>query len=217
MTASVTLIVLAKEPVAGRVKTRLCPPCGPEQAAAIATAALADTLDIVAAATAGRRVLALDGRAPAWVPGGFEVVAQRGEGLAERLAAAFDDVGGPALLIGMDTPQVTVSRLHEAMRALMSRHADAVVGPALDGGYWAIGLRQPDASVFEGVPMSTALTGRAQLERLRALGRRVALVDALRDVDTYDDALAVALDAPTSRFARTLALVHEEFELACPA
>src|SRR5688500_4457952 len=98
------LIVIAKEPVPGRVKTRLCPPCTPEQAARLARAALEDTLaacgDTVGA---GRRVLALDGEPGGWLPRGWDVVAQRGAGLAERLAHAFADVGGPAFLLGMDT------------------------------------------------------------------------------------------------------------------
>ena len=85
----VTLVVIAKDPVPGRVKTRLCPPCSPQQAADIARAALLDTLDAVGAARAGRRVLAFDGPRPDWLPATFDVVAQRGNGLDERLAAVF--------------------------------------------------------------------------------------------------------------------------------
>ncbi len=104
----VTLLVIAKEPVAGRVKTRLSPPFSPAQAAAWPQAALHDTLDVVSRTPARRRVLVFDGDPAGWVMPGWEVVAQRGDGLDERLAAAFADTGpGPALLVGMDTPQLT--------------------------------------------------------------------------------------------------------------
>ena len=81
------LLVIAKEPVAGRVKTRLCPPFSPAEAAELAAASLADTLETLLALPARRRVLVLDGRPGDWVPPGFEVVPQSGGGLDERLAA----------------------------------------------------------------------------------------------------------------------------------
>jgi rSAM/selenodomain-associated transferase 1 len=200
------LLVIAKAPVAGRVKTRLCPPCSPDEAAALAAAALADTL---AAATQAvrpsRRVLVLDGDPGDWVPEGFDVLAQRGDGLAERLGAAFADVGGPGLLIGMDTPQVTAALLDAGIAALDG--ADAVLGLARDGGYWAIGLRRPDAAVFRDVPMSAADTGAVQRARLAALRLRTASLPRLRDVDTIADAHAVAALARGGHFARTLEAV----------
>jgi uncharacterized protein len=203
---SAALMVLAKAPRPGRSKTRLCPPCTPRDAAALARAALADTLDAVLATPAARRVLVLDGPVGDWLAPGVEVVAQRGAGLDERLAHAFADVGGPALLVGMDTPQVTARDLARGLERLDAPGVDAVLGPATDGGYWAIGLRDAQPRAFLGVPMSTARTGRAQHERLRRLGLRVALLPALRDVDRIADARAVAALAPAGRFARALAL-----------
>jgi uncharacterized protein len=203
---SAALMVLAKAPRPGRSKTRLCPPCTPRDAAALARAALADTLDAVLATPAARRVLVLDGPVGDWLAPGVEVVAQRGAGLDERLAHAFADVGGPALLVGMDTPQVTRGDLARGLERLAAPGVDAVLGPATDGGYWAIGLREAQPRAFLGVPMSTARTGRAQHERLRRLGLRVALLPALRDVDRIADARAVAALAPAGRFARALAL-----------
>jgi uncharacterized protein len=202
---SAALIVLAKAPRPGRSKTRLSPPCTPREAADLARAALADTLEAVLSTPAARHVLVLDGPAGRWLPPGYEVVAQRGDGLDERLAHAFADVGGPALLVGMDTPQVTRHDLTDALARLIAPGTDAVLGPAFDGGYWAVGLREPDRRAFLGVPMSTGRTGRAQLARLRALGLRVALLPTLRDVDRIADARAVAELAPTGRFARALA------------
>ena len=165
------LLVIAKAPVAGRVKTRLCPPCTPEQAAALARAALEDTLaacDAAAAASGARRVLVLDGAPGDWLPAGWDVVAQRGAGLAERLAAA---------LRRRRRPGAPRRHGHAAGRARSccaagwprSSIADAVLGPAPDGGYWAIGLRTPDARVFAGVPMSRRNTGAIQRARLAAL------------------------------------------------
>jgi rSAM/selenodomain-associated transferase 1 len=201
------LLVIAKAPVAGRVKTRLSPPCTPAQAARLARAALEDTLaacDDVSAG--GRRVLVLEGEPDGWVPAGWEVVAQRGEGLAQRLAHAFADVGEPAFLIGMDTPQVTAAQLSEGLAALA--RSEAVFGPATDGGYWAIGLREPNPAVFARVPMSRGDTGAVQRARLDELGLRTADLPALLDVDDIADARAVAADAPAGRFAAALAAIE---------
>jgi rSAM/selenodomain-associated transferase 1 len=201
------LIVIAKAPVPGRVKTRLCPPCTAAQAAVLARAALADTLAAVAATPASRRLLTLDGKPGPWLPDGFEVVPQPSGGLGDRLADAFTRAGGPAFLIGMDTPQVSPALLRHASRQLA--RADAVLGPAADGGYWGIGLRRPDPAVFAGVPMSTPRTGRAQRERLAALGLSVHDLPTLRDVDTFADASAVAALVPAgSAFATAVAALE---------
>lgn len=202
------LIVIAKAPVPGRVKTRLCPPCTPAEAADLARAALQDTLDAAARSDAGRRILALDGAPGAWVPDGFDVIAQRGDGLAERLAAAFADAGGPAFLIGMDTPQLTPALLDEGLDAVAA--GDSAFGMALDGGYWGIGLRRPDPAVFAGVPMSTARTGAVQRAQMGLLGLHPHVLPPLLDVDTFPDALAVAAAAPGTRFAAEVAALMVE-------
>lgn len=197
-----TLAIIAKAPRAGASKTRLCPPLSPTAAAELAEAALLDTLHAVAAASADRRVLVLDGAPGKWLPRGFEVIPQRGGGLDERLAWAFADLGGPALIVGMDTPQLTTELLERAVRQL-GRH-DALLGPALDGGYWAIGLRRPDSSALRGIPMSSHHTLAAQYARLHSLGLHTGWLPPLRDVDTFADAVAVAQAAPHTRFARSL-------------
>jgi rSAM/selenodomain-associated transferase 1 len=198
-----TLLVIAKAPAPGLVKTRLTPPCTPGQAAELAGAALCDTLAAAARARrAARRVIVLDGAPGAWVPRGFSVVPQRGDGLAARLAAAFQDAGGPAFLVGMDTPQLTPDLLDAGLAAL--DRADAAFGAALDGGFWGIGLRRADPAVFRSVPMSEPSTGAVQRVRLAELGLRTAVLPPLRDVDTIADARAVAAEAPRSRFAAAL-------------
>ena len=196
-----TLAVIAKAPVAGKVKTRLCPPCTPQQAATLAEAALRDTLAAMAAIAGPRRAVILDGAAGAWITD-EHVIPQRGRGLDERLAAAFADLGGAALIVGMDTPQVTPGQLHRALVAL--DRDGAVLGPASDGGYWCIGLSEPDPRLLHGVPMSVTHTLAAQRRRLRAHGVHFSEVDELLDVDTIEDARAVAGSAPDTQFARML-------------
>lgn len=199
------LIVLAKAPVPGRCKTRLCPPCTPAEAAILAEAALVDTLGAALGSCAERVILALDGDPGGWLSPEVRVIGQRGHGLDDRIAAAFEDARGPALLIGMDTPQLSPDVIDEALRMLTRTEVDAVLGPAFDGGWWTVGLRRPDRRAFAGVPMSTHRTGEAQERRLRALGCRVAMLPTLRDVDTMTDAYAVAAEAPSSRFAAAVA------------
>jgi hypothetical protein len=200
-----TLMVIAKDPQPGRAKTRLCPPCRPEQAARLAAAALRDTLDVVLSVGHVRHVLVLDGDAGRWRHPGLEIVAQRGAGLDERLDHAFAEVDGPALLVGMDTPQLTAEQLREGLEAL-GRH-DAVLGPTLDGGYWSVGLRTPDAGRFAGVPMSAQDTLVAQRRRFAELGLSTFEQATLTDVDTIADAHTVARQVPGSRFAAALAEV----------
>ncbi len=164
MTAG-TVIVIAKEPVPGRVKTRLQAEFTPDEAAALARASLADTLAAVRSHRCTAFVLALEGTPGPWLPTGFTVISQRGDGLDERLAAAFEDAydGAPMVLVGMDTPQVTPELLGVDWTGY-----DAVLGLTEDGGYWCLGLREPDRRALIGVPMSTDHTGRDQLARLRA-------------------------------------------------
>lgn len=201
------MLVMAKAPVAGRVKTRLCPPCTPEQAAALAEAALADTLDAVTACGADRRVIALDGECGEWLPEGFEVIPQSTGPFDRRLADAWADVGGPGVQIGMDTPQVTAGLLDAALAALDD--TDAALGHAEDGGWWAIALRQPSTAVFAGIRMSTDHTGADQEARLRSLGLGVALLPTLVDLDTFADLDAVTASGSairTTALARNLGM-----------
>lgn len=199
------VIVVAEAPVHGLLKTGLTPPLRPEEAANVAEAALADTLAVVAATPAARRVIALDGAPGAWLPAGFEVIGQRGGGPGERLAAAFADAHAalplPMVLIGTETPQATAAMLGDAIASLESGEADAVFGPATDGGFWLLGLRRPDRSLLAGVPMSAPESGRVLLERLAGDGLRVALAPRLTAAGTFDAAEQVAGQIPASRFA----------------
>jgi rSAM/selenodomain-associated transferase 1 len=203
----VNVLVMAKAPVAGRVKTRLCPPCTPTEAAEIAEAALADTLDAVSRCRADRRVIALEGAPGRWLPPGFVVVPQCAGPFDLRLTAAWATTGGGTVQIGMDTPQVTPALLDGAL-ATLDDHT-AALGPAADGGWWAIGLRRADARAFAGIPMSTARTGLDQLARLRALGHDVALLPTLVDLDRIDDLEAVSDGPRTHAVATRLGLLPQ--------
>lgn len=198
------LLVIAKEPVAGRVKTRLCPPFSPVEAAELATAALTDTLETLLTLPARRRVLVLDGLPGPWTPPGFEVVPQSAGGLDERLAAAFGGCAGPALLVGMDTPQLTAGLLAPALAPDAWDGCGAWFGPAEDGGFWALGLAEPDPALLRGVPMSLPETGAVQRRRLVEAGLVVRDLPVLTDVDTAADAHRVAAAAPGGRFAGVL-------------
>jgi rSAM/selenodomain-associated transferase 1 len=207
---SARIVVIAKSPQPGRSKTRLTPPCAPEQAARLAEASLRDTLAAVAATPCRERVLALAGPPGDWLPECFRVIGQGEGSLDRRLARVFSRSAAPTLLIGMDTPQVGSWLLEEAVAALEAPGTDAVLGHAEDGGYWAIGLRRPDPRAFTGVPMSVGETGARQEEALRGLGLRVGLLPTLRDVDLIGDARAVAAMAPAGGFARVLDEVESE-------
>ena len=214
MTLATQVLVITKAPVPGRSKTRLTPPCTPEQAAGIAAAAVADTLDAVRAAPVARRVVALDGEPGSLDLTGFDVVPQVDGDLGARLAAAFADAmtgdAPPTLLIGMDTPQVAPELLvHCAERLEAGGPGVAVLGTAPDGGWWALGLHGAEsAAVLATVPMSredTAVRTRAALE---ATGLTVLDLPELTDIDHFPDALAVAAQCPpASRTATVVASV----------
>jgi glycosyltransferase A (GT-A) superfamily protein (DUF2064 family) len=206
-TRDVALAVIAKSPAPGLVKTRLCPPCRPEEAASIALALLADAIAVACDVPGCRPVLLLDGDVGPCLPllpAGVPVVAQRGSGLDERLELAFRDLPSPALVIAADS-DIEAADVTPLVSALGSGAADAVLGPATDGGFWAIGLGAPAHGCVRGVPMGRSHTGAAQLARLRWLGMRVHLGAVRRDVDTFDDVIAAAARRPASELGRCVA------------
>ncbi len=206
------LLVITKAPVPGRSKTRLTPPCTPEQAAAVAAAAVGDTLDVVRATPVTRRVVALDGAPGDLDLTGMVVVPQVEGDLGTRLAAAFADAMAgdgdlPTLLVGMDTPQISPELLTDSLARLVAAGPGHVVlGTAPDGGWWALGVHTPDAAaVLPDVPMSredTAVNTRAALE---AAGLTVLDLPQLTDVDHWAEAVQVAASCPEdSRMRRTV-------------
>jgi uncharacterized protein len=217
----VTLLVLAKAPSPGRVKTRLAADIGEVAAARVAAACLLDTLE-VASTVFSTRVLALSGafedvadddadRLRASTPG-WTVVDQSGGGLGQRLARAHRDAaafGQPVLQIGMDTPQVDADLLRGCVERLLAPGVDALLGPAVDGGWWVSGFHTPHlAGALGTVAMSRPDTGRRSLATLRALGARVAAAPTVRDLDTLADARVICAQNPHLRTAVALAAAH---------
>ena len=188
-----TIVVMAKECIPGKVKTRLNPPFTLDQAAEIASACLADTLELVRSVSATRRILCIDQTNPGSFGAEFEVLPQGGGGLDDRIAAVLDVCDGPTFLIGMDTPQLCASDFGMALGSWPS-DVDAYFGPAADGGYWGLGLREPDGDLVRGVPMSREDTGAVQRKRLDAAGLRTAQLTTHVDLD----------DAPSLEIVRAL-------------
>lgn len=211
-TAHPRMLVVAKAPVAGRAKTRLARHVGPQAAAELAAASLLDTLRAcVQAAGVASCHVALTGDLDEAVRGddirralaGWTVHAQRGHGFATRLANAHLDMprDRPVVQVGMDTPQVRAELL-TAAGELTADH-EAVLGPAPDGGWWVLALRDPAvAGPLAGVAMSTTTTYDDTRRALQAEGLRVGTTAELRDVDTIGDAEVVAAEAPETEFAR---------------
>lgn len=208
------LLLVAKAPVAGHAKTRLGAVIGYDAAADLAAAALLDTLEAAAAAFPGACFLALEGdlgmasRSAELVAAvvGWQVFDQAGTTFGERLAHAHGvlaDTGpGPVLQIGMDTPQVSGALLRQTAAGLTEGH-DVVLGPAEDGGWWALGLADPRrAAALVQVTMSAPTTYAETVQVLSSPGTDVRVGPILRDVDTAADAALVARLAPQTRFAR---------------
>ena len=215
------VLVITKAPAPGRSKTRLTPPCTPDQAAGIAAAAVGDTLDTVRATPVAGRVVALDGSPGTLDLTGFRVVPQAEGELGTRLAAAFADAMAdgpvPTVLIGMDTPQVTPELLGRCAALLESSGpSTAVLGAAPDGGWWALGLHTAEpAAVLASVPMSRDDTAVLTRKALEATGVTVLDLPQLTDIDHFPDALEVAGACPaTSRTSRVVASVALALGLA---
>jgi rSAM/selenodomain-associated transferase 1 len=210
------ILVVAKAPVAGLAKTRLAAVVGAQAAAELAATALLDTLAATAALdvptvvawTGDTHAAARAGEVDRALRGCTVVVPQRGADFGQRLAHAHADAalllhGAAVVQIGTDTPQLGPALLRRCGDELVAAGTDAVLGPAADGGWWVLGVRSPRwASILSAVPMSSPDTCAATLAGLREAGARVRRLPTLRDVDTYDDARAVAAAAPGTRFAR---------------
>ncbi|MEV3933877.1 MULTISPECIES: TIGR04282 family arsenosugar biosynthesis glycosyltransferase [unclassified Streptomyces] len=196
------ILVMAKAPRPGTVKTRLHPLLGPRRCAELQAGLIRHTMELTTVHTP-RTYLAY---APAdggdtigtAAPAGVRLLLQRGEDLGQRLAAAvtdaFADGAGPLLVIGTDAPTLTGDHLTAAFDPLESH--DVVLGPALDGGYYLIGLRAPHTSLF-GLGSDAWSTDRvltATLGVARREGLSVELLCPLRDLDTPEDATALLAD-----------------------
>ncbi|MBV6472793.1 MAG: hypothetical protein JPMHGGIA_01054 [Saprospiraceae bacterium] len=188
------LIVFVRNPVAGKVKTRLAAEVGNEKALAIYLELLAITRNL-ALEFDGPRYLyyseALEA-GDAWPAEHFNKRVQQGNSLGDRMHSALCEVlacHAAALLIGSDCPALRLSDLSDASASL--RDADLVLGPAADGGYYLIGMKRPHACAFEGITWSSPGVLDQTLAVLDDEGLKWSLLRKLRDVDTYSDWLNV--------------------------
>jgi len=196
----VAVLVMAKTPRAGLVKTRLHPLLGPQGCAHLQTGLIRRTVLLAQLVAPTRTYLALDavdspGELVAVVPAGVTVLPQSGPDLGSRMSIAAEDVcrdhRGPLLLIGTDAPTLTASHLRRAAELLVAGQ-DAVFGPALDGGYYLVGMNGPCPALFT---IDPALWGgpqvlTASLAAAHQAGLRVGQLPVLRDLDTPQDAAA---------------------------
>ena len=198
------LVIFAKAPIAGQVKTRLCPPLTPDEAATLHGSFVLDTLERTKAAVATlklplARYLAC---APSSTLVFFRIMEERqgvklldqvGEDLGARMAHVFETLFARGyqrvFIVGTDTPSLPLEQYQQAIM-LLETH-DLVLGPALDGGYYLIGLNQPAPGLFTGIPWSTDQVLALTQGKARALGLTTVLLAPWRDVDTIDDLQAL--------------------------
>jgi rSAM/selenodomain-associated transferase 1 len=219
---TVPVAIMARVPVAGRVKTRLCPPLTPEQAAQLARCFLQDRVEQLGGVAVAAPVVAFtpaDGEAALrrLLPAGVRLVAQEGADLGTRLDRVLTDLGSAsgagAIAIDTDSPTLPTDYVRQACARLAEAAADVVLGPSEDGGYYLIGLRRPAPALFEAMPWSTAAVLDETVARTRRLGLRLALLPAWFDVDRGEDLgrLRESAGMPGAyRAARTLAFLDAE-------
>ncbi|MGE0642448.1 MAG: TIGR04282 family arsenosugar biosynthesis glycosyltransferase [Nitrospira sp.] len=194
------LIIFAKAPIAGQVKTRLCPPLTPDEAATLHGSFVLDTLERTKIAV-GKLKFQMD-RYLACAPSsthvffkimeerqGVKLVDQVGNDLGARIYQAVTTMFGrgyrQTIIIGTDIPTLPLDHFKQALTSL--EHHDLVLGPALDGGYYLIGMNQAVPELFTNIPWSTDQVLRLTQEKAAVLGLKTALIQPWRDVDTLDD------------------------------
>lgn len=192
------LVVVAKEPVAGQVKTRLSPAFAPEEAASLYRCMIADRLqemggldgtDLAVAFTPASAAKAFISLAPL----GFDFFPQRGFDLGERLhnifVDAFADGYGAVSIIDSDSPDLAKAIVMESFDHLLENGSDVVFGPACDGGYYLVGMRKPHPELFENISWSTGTVLEDTLRKNSGLGLKTALLPWGNDLDTFEDLL----------------------------
>jgi rSAM/selenodomain-associated transferase 1 len=190
------LIVVAKEPEAGKTKTRLSPPLSGTQAAELYRRFLLDTLELMLRVEIAQPLLAYtpDEAEPffrRFAPSGFELVPQVGADLGERLdhvlAQCLREGYRQAVVMDSDSPTLPVDTLRQAFRELDDPGVDVVLGPCEDGGYYLIGVKAPCPALFQGIAWSTPTVVAETLDRTRDQGLQVTCLPCWYDIDTYAD------------------------------
>ena len=212
---STAVALVAKAPEVGKVKTRFCPPCSPEEATEFARAFLLDTSEFITGEDfagvidpwctylGGAQILR------ALLPEGIQLLEQRGADLDERLANSAQDLFAMGyqrvVLMAADSPTVNHEYLQKALRELDDH--DVVLGPADDGGYTLIAMKADEPTLFVGIEMSTERVLRETIERAERKDLEVSLLETLYDLDTIDALLASHAAGQLIHARRTLALL----------
>lgn len=190
------IVIFAKAPIAGQVKTRLCPPLTSEQAARLYESFLLDTVARACSLSEVRVFVAItpadsEPLFRALLPFPVFYFPQRGATLGEREANVFVDLFPQGLsrivLIGSDIPTMPVTHLHNAFALLAAPSTDVVLGPSTDGGYYLIGARALHPALFADITWSTSVVLAQTLHQARRAGLRVAQVSSWYDVDSADE------------------------------
>jgi rSAM/selenodomain-associated transferase 1 len=204
-----SLVIFAKAPIAGQVKTRLCPPLTLEQAAELAGCFLIDAVERACSLPGVDVYIAFSPAESeplfrALLPFPVLYLAQRGNSLGERELNIFLDLQQKTpsriVLIGSDIPTLPTSHLQEAFGKLADTHCDAVFGPSSDGGYYLIGMRKAYPQLFENITWSTPTVMDETLAQAQKHHLNVALVPQWYDVDDESDLarLVAELSTPNS-------------------
>jgi len=201
--SSAAIIVFAKAPVAGQVKTRLCPPLTPDEAASLHGSLVLDMLERCQSLKGYDRILAgtpsphhpffraMEARfkIPVWD--------QMGDDLGARMSSVFKkSLGSPyrsVVVIGTDIPGINGPLVTMAVKSLQDH--DVVLGPTVDGGYYLIGLRSPVPVLFENIPWSTDQVYAITEQKIKTLGLSLKMLPRLRDLDTVEDLHTFIRDA----------------------
>jgi rSAM/selenodomain-associated transferase 1 len=210
--ARVAVAIMAKAPMAGEVKTRLCPPLSPDEAAELYQCFLLDKIAQLRAIASASPVIAFtpEGGRGAFerMAPGFDLIAQRGPDLGSRLLNVLSTLLANgyrgAVAIDSDTPTLPSEFLLQAVDLVADPTTDLVLGPTDDGGYYLIGMSRPWPALFENMPWSTADVLPETIRRAEATGLRVACLPSWFDVDIPGDLerLRASLTAARGEAAR---------------
>lgn len=210
--ASAALVIFAKAPIPGQVKTRLCPDLTEDEAATLHGSFVLDTLERTKAAVHQFK-LPLD-RFLACAPSsthvffrimearhGVTLLDQQGDNLGDRMAQAFSTLFTRGyrhvFLVGTDVPSLPLTHYRDAVQSL-TRH-ELILGPAKDGGYYLIGMTSPHPELFAGIPWSTEQVMTLTQQKAAAAGLKTALLPVWSDVDTLDDLHALIVDCAADK------------------
>ena len=212
LTPHSALVIFAKAPIPGQVKTRLCPPLAPDEAATLHGSFVLDTLERTKTAAVKLPIDRYLACAPSVTHVFFKIMEERqgvklidqvGDNLGARMNQAvtvlFTQGYRRVILIGTDVPTLPLDRFKQALASLENH--DLVLGPAIDGDYYLIGLTRPVPELFVDIPWSTDQVLRLTQEKAASLGLTTVLLEPWRDVDTLADlqALIDACNAETKK------------------